>query len=282
MPLHLRSTGPRESAQRGSVLFVHAFPLHAAMWEAQLSAVPEGWRGLAPDLRGFGGSTLELDGGEVQTGKRLGGRIARPDEPVLTMARAADDMAGVIEAEVDGPAVVCGLSMGGYVALELVRRRPDLVRGLILADTRASADSDEARENRMRMAQSARSAGSAPIAAAMIPVLLAPSTVERSPEIVEAVRTMILETPSAAIIAALAGMASRHDFDGDLGGIDRPTLVIVGEADQITPPETARSMARAVPGAELETIPAAGHLANMEAPAAFNAAIARFLGRLEA
>jgi 3-oxoadipate enol-lactonase len=261
-------------------VFIHGFPFHAGMWDGQLDRLPEGWRGLAPDLRGFGGSKGELGSGEVATGKRVGGRIAGPDEAVLTMARAADDIAGVIEAEWDGPAVVCGLSMGGYVALELVRRRPDLVRALVLSDTRASADTDEGRENRMRMAQTARASGPEPIATAMIPDLLADTTLEEGPEVADFVKDMILDSPPASLVAALAGMAARHDFRGDLRTIDRPTLVIVGEQDRITPPESARVLVDGIPGARLEIIPYAGHLSNLENPEAFDRALAGFLETL--
>ncbi|NIP82301.1 MAG: alpha/beta fold hydrolase, partial [Gemmatimonadetes bacterium] len=243
--------------------------------------LPAGWRGLAPDLRGFGGSKPLLEANDIPTGKRIGGRIARSDEPILTMPRAADDVADVIEAQADGPVVVCGLSMGGYVALELVRRRPDLVRGLILADTRARADTDEGRENRMRMAHAARTSGARPIAAVMIPTLLTRATLEGEPELVERVRTMIVDTPTPTIVAVLAGMAGRHDFDGELASIDVPTLVVVGEGDRITPPDAARSLAEGIPGAALAVIPDAGHLANLENPDAFNRALAAFLDGLE-
>lgn len=280
MELYTRETGPREVATRGSVVFIHGFPFDGSMWEPQLPALPEGWRGLAPDLRGFGRSPLAADSGDVPTGKKIGGRIARADEPVLTMARLADDIAALIEAQVGGGAVVCGLSMGGYVAFSLLRRRPDLVRGLVLADTRAAADSDEGRENRMRMARTVRESGTRPIATAMVPDLLAPSTRENAPDIPDAVRAMILGAPPATVVAALAGMAARPDSTGELAGIAVPTLVVVGEEDAITPPTDARAMAEAIPGAVLRTIPNAGHVSSLENPAAFNTALRELLGRV--
>ena len=277
--LHTHVSGPRENAPRGSVIFIHGFPFHGRMWEPQLRTLPEGWHGIAPDLRGFGRSPMDGDGC-APTGKRMGAGIARADETVLSMACLADDVADLIEDRGDGPVVVCGLSMGGYVAFELHRRRPDLVRGLVLADTRAAADSDEARENRMRMAQTVRSAGTRPIAAAMVPDLLAASTRDVQPEIEDTVRQMILETPPETVIAALAGMAGRHDSTTELPDIDVPTLVLVGEHDAITPPDQARAMADAIPDAELVVVPDAGHLSGMENPAAFNAALEGFLSRV--
>jgi 3-oxoadipate enol-lactonase len=280
MTLHVRESGPRDHARRGSVVFIHGFPFDGSMWQPQLAALPGGWRGIAPDLPGFGRAPLDTDIGDVPSGNHAGAGIARPDEPVLTMARLARDITSLIEIEVDGPAVICGLSMGGYVALELLRQRPDLVAALVLADTRATADSDEARENRARMATTVRNAGARPIAAAMIPDLLAESTRDAAPDIEAAVRRMILDTPPATLIAALAGMAARHDSTDDLGAVVTPTLVIVGEHDAITPPDGARAMADAIPGARLQVIPDAGHISNMENPQAFNRALGAFLAGL--
>ncbi len=278
--LHLRTSGPREDAARGSVVFIHGFPFDGSMWEPQLATMADGWRGLVPDLRGFGRSPIDADSGDVPSGKRVGNGIAHPDEPVLTMARHAEDIAALIETECDGGAVVCGLSMGGYVAFELRRRRPDLVHGLVLADTRAAADYDEARENRLRMAQTVRDSGTRPIATAMIPDLLTEATRENGRATVDAVRSMILGTPPETVIAALAGMASRHDSTAELSRIAEPTLIVVGEEDAITPPDEARAMADAIPNARLAVIPDAGHLSSMENAEAFDRALTEYLERL--
>lgn len=280
MNLHTHESGPREQADQGAVVFIHGFPFNGTMWAPQLAAMPPGWRGLAPDLRGFGDTPLGDASGQMSTGKKVGGRIARADEPVLTMARLADDVAELIEAECDGPAVVCGLSMGGYVAFALLRRRPELIRGLVLADTRPGSDSDEKRENRMRMAQTARSAGMRPIADAMVPDLLAESTRDNAPDTVDTVQAMILDTPIPTLVAALAGMASRHDSTSALPDIAVPALVVVGEHDAITPVDDARAMTDAIPDADLHVIPDAGHLSSMENPEAFNAALREYLGGL--
>ncbi len=274
--LRFSDAGPRE-ATRGTVVFIHGFPFDGTVWEHQLAAPPEGWRALAPDLRGFGGTSMGDFPDEVSSGRKAGGGIARSEESVLTMDRLADDVAALIDAEVGGPAVICGLSMGGYVAFSLWRRRPDLVRALVLADTRPEADSDEGRENRRRTAQVVRASGSRPLAAGMLGSLLAPATLSGDPETTGHVERMIVGTAPATLIAALAGMAARRDSTAELPGISVPTLVIVGEHDAITPPEVAHAMAEAIPGAKLETIPGAAHLACMEAPDAFNQALADFL-----
>jgi 3-oxoadipate enol-lactonase len=277
---HVLESGPRDTARHGTVVFVHGFPFRGAAWTPQLAALPDGWRGLALDLRGFGDTPLTARPGVVPTGRRIGGRIVRDDEPVLTMGRLAQDVADLIASETDGSAVVCGLSMGGYVALELWRRHPDTLRALVLADTRAGADSDEGRENRLRMAQTVRRDGVAPVASALVPDLLCPSTLGDRPTVVADVRDMILDTPPETIVAALAGMAARHDSTHMLPSIAVPTLVIAGEEDVLTPPSESRAMADAIPDATLTLIPHAGHLSNMENPDEFNAALARFLASL--
>lgn len=276
----LHESGPKDSARNGTVVFIHGFPLRGAMWNPQLEALPDGWRGLAPDLRGFGDAPIQAIPGEVPNGRRLGGRIARDREPVLTMTRLAMDVAALIDEEADGTAVVCGLSMGGYVAFELWRRHPDHVRALVLADTRPGADDDEGRENRHRTAQTVRSAGVEPIARDMLPALLGPESLADEDGLANRVRDMILGTPPTTMIAALAGMAARHDSTSELPTISVPTLVLVGEHDGITPPDQARTLAAAIPDSTLETIPGAGHLSNLENPDAFNRALSAFLDRV--
>lgn len=250
------------------------------MWAPQLAALPEGWHGIAPDLRGFGDTRMDAGPGEVRTGKRTGSGIALWSEPVLTMSRLADDVAELIDARAGGRAVVCGLSMGGYVAFELWRRHPGRVQALVLADTRAEADDDEARENRRRMAQTVRSSGVRAIATAMLPSLLSTRTVADAPAVVEQVRGMIMGTAPETVVAALAGMAARRDMTDVLPRLDVPTLVLTGEEDAITPAAGARRMAVAIPGASFHEVPRAGHLSNMEQPTAFNEALETFIRRV--
>jgi 3-oxoadipate enol-lactonase len=278
--LHSRESGPPEAARRGTVVFIHGFPFDGSMWAPQLDGLPEGWRGLAPDLRGFGETELRAVPGEVARGNRSGSRVALPDEPVLTMDRHARDVAELIEGTAAAPAVLCGLSMGGYVALALWRLRPELVRALVLADTRSEGDSDEARENRMRLAQSTRTHGARALAAAMLPSLLADDTRHERPEVADRLRDMMEATAPETLVAALAGMAGRRDATPELSDIRVPTLVLVGESDGLTPPDGARAMARAIPGARLVTIPGAGHVSNLENVEAFNEALHDFLTRL--
>ncbi|HSH45027.1 MAG TPA: alpha/beta fold hydrolase [Longimicrobiales bacterium] len=274
-PLHLRHAGAADDGKgnAGTIVFLHGFPLAGSLWDAQMASLPDGWRGIAPDLRGFGRSPLgaaELPDGGAYPG------VADPHEAVLTMDAMAADVARLVDEEVGGPVVICGLSMGGYVAFALWRQRPDLVRGLVLADTRAAADDPEGLETRRRMAETARTGGVEPIARAMVPKLLVPATMEGRPDVVEKVGAMIRGTSPRTIVAAVAGMAARPDSTPDLATIHVPTLVVVGTEDAITPVDGARAMAAAL-DAPVAEVPGAGHLTPVENPGAVNRALAEFL-----
>lgn len=275
MDLHVRSTG---SGEKGTVVFVHGFPFDGSIWEAQLAALPRGWRGVAPDLRGFGRSPLGA--ADLPSGRKAGAGVAHADEPVLTMDSLADDLARLIERHAGGPAVVAGLSMGGYAAFALLRRRPELVRALVLVDTRAAPDSDEARENRRRMAATIRTAGTRPVVTAMVGALIGERTRTGRPDVVEALDAMMSAIEPLTLIAALAGMAGRNDSTAFLPEIDFPTLVIVGAEDAIIPPSEAAAMAAAIPGARFETVDGAAHLPCLEEPDVVNWILADFLAGL--
>lgn len=226
------------------LLLIHAFPLDARMWSAQRL----GDRVIAPDLPGFGGSASA--------------------GAVTTMAACADRCVEALDAAGLDRAVVCGLSMGGYVALELWRRHPERFVGLVLANTRSGADTPEASQGRLALAARLRSEGNVLVDAP--PPLLAE---DASEELQQQVTAWIADQPAEAIAAAAAGMAERPDSTPDLAGIDVPTLVITSDGDRLIPQELSAPMAEAIPGAELLVLEGVGHLSNVEAPAAFSAAL---------
>jgi pimeloyl-ACP methyl ester carboxylesterase len=249
---------------RGSgppVLLVHAFPLNHSMWDA-LAALLEGrCRVIAPDLRGFGRSDV-TDG-------------------TVTMGQFADDLAGLLDAlEVAEPVVLCGLSMGGYIAFEFWRRHGRRVRALVLCDTRAAPDAPEAAANRLQTAQRVLEEGPGFLAETMIPKLLAPKTLRDRPEIVEGLRQVMLSTDPRGIAAAQRGMAARADATPLLPHLDCPTLLVVGQHDAISPVAEMQSIAGQIPRARLVTISNAGHLAPAENPDEVHAALAAFLAGL--
>ncbi|HSL22465.1 MAG TPA: alpha/beta hydrolase [Vicinamibacterales bacterium] len=242
------------------IVLLHAFPLSAAMWEPQFDAF-DGWRVIAPDIRGFRGP----DGPQVE----------RPGSP--TMEELAMDVEHVLDALGVPQAVIGGLSMGGYLAFALLRRAPARFRGLILADTRAGADTEEAREGRRQMQARAEAGGARAIADEMLPKLLGETTKREQPGVARRVRELVEANSAAAINGALGAMITRQDSRPLLQTITSPTLVIVGEEDTLTPVANSEELQRGIRGSRLVTIPSAGHLSNLEQPDAFNRAVRSFL-----
>jgi len=243
------------------VVLVHGFPLDHAMWDAQIEALSRAYRVIAPDLRGFGRSG-------VTEGK-------------VTMKQFADDLAGLLDAlGVDEPVVLCGLSMGGYVAWQFWRRYAPRLRGLVLCDTRAAADAPDAARARLETADRVLREGPALLADAMLPKLLPESSRKRNPHVADSLRRAILAADPRAIAAASRGMAERPDVTGMLGQIRCPTLVLVGQLDRISTPDEMRAIADAIPGARFVPIADAGHVSPMENPDAVNTAMLEFLAEL--
>jgi 3-oxoadipate enol-lactonase len=237
------------------VLLIHAFPLTADMWRPQLERVAPGWRYLAPDVRGFGASPA----GSVQP----------------TMDDYAADVEAIMETLEIETAVIGGLSMGGYITLALQRLAPDRFTGVVLADTRAEADTAEGRQGRQAMSELVRAEGPGAVADRMLPKLLS----GRSPDadLPAAVRRMIEGNATDGIDYAIHAMMDRPDSTTLLPRLSVPALVIVGEEDQLTPPADSERMQRAIARSQLVVLSNAGHLSSLEAPEAFSIALANFL-----
>lgn len=253
-----------EAGSGRPVVLLHAFPLNASMWAPQRQHLAGGWRVLCPDQRGFGGSPLPSDN----------------DDP--SVDTLADDLAAMLDSRgLVEPVVVGGLSMGGYVAMAFWRRHRDRVAALVLADTKASADSPDAAANRERIARDVVAAGtSAGLVDELMPKLLGDATRETRPEVQGRVRAMIESAPPYAVAWAQRAMATRPDSTADLHTVDVPALVIVGAEDALAPPSDAQAIADAIPRAQLVSIPRAGHLSAVEQPEAFNEALGGFLASL--
>lgn len=241
------------------VVFLHAFPLNRTMWEPQLGALVAECRCIAIDFRGFGDS-----------------RAAPP----FTVDRYADDTAAVLDALQIERAVVVGLSLGGYVALAMWRRHRARIRGLVLSDTRASADSPDVLARRRALIETARTQGATAVANAQIAGLMGKSSRDKRPDVYDAMHRMMAQTGVDGIVGGLEAMIARPDSTSTLATIDIPTLVVVGDEDVITPPKEARRIHEGIPGSGLEILQGAGHLANVERPAAFNTVVSEFLGTL--
>lgn len=239
------------------VIFIHAFPLNQSMWDDQFSRLRDRFRAISLDLRGFGNS----------------------DAPngAYSIDEMAADVRGLMSALEIDRAVLVGLSMGGYISLAFFRNHPEAVRGLVLADTRAGADTQEARERRLSSAMKAEREGSRAIGEDMIPLLLGRTTLETRPSVVGKVRAMIEGNSPQGIAGAQRAMAGRRDSINMLSVIDVPALIIVGSEDTLTPVAEAELMWGSIRAARLRTIDSAGHLSNLEQPEEFNAALIDFI-----
>ena len=263
-PLFYEETGDGKDI----VLFFHGFPFDHTMWLEAAKHLPQNRRLIFPDLRGFGNTQLQV--------------LA-----VTSMFRFAQDAADIID-NLDARAsneaskvVVCGLSMGGYIAMHFVRhfgeRFGNRLAGLILCDTKSQADSETMAQNRRQRADALPKAGLGALADAMIPNLFATQT---GKDIRENVRQMILRQPLPGVAAADRGMAERPDATSWLTDFSLPTLVICGKQDNITPVDEMRCMSDRMPDSRFVVVPNAGHLSPIESPKEFSAVVKTFFDEI--
>lgn len=255
--LHIRADEPSDLLP---VVFLHAFPLHEGMWDAQREALRGSARCLSFDVRGVGQS--------------------RPAGHAFMLEHIVDDLLTVLDAQGISSAVLCGLSMGGYVALRAVERAPERVRGLVLSDLQAQADSDAAKLARAEGLRSLLQNDRASYADAQLKRLLCAQTLRDKPALVAHIKQMITGASVEGIAASLVALATRTDLSAGLARIAVPTCVIVGKDDAVTPPAVVRALSEAIPGAELHVLEGAGHLANLEAPEDFNRLLLAQLARI--
>jgi len=242
------------------LLMLHGFPLDHGMWARQ-EPLAEHLRLIVPDQRGFGGS-------------------AGPGPK--SMEQLADDAVALLDAlHVTEPAVVCGLSMGGYVAQHVAARHPDRVAALVLVDTRLEADTPDVRAGRVDLAAKVGRIGQRIVAEAMVPRLLATSAEARGAPDRVAIEAELQRTieaqPVATIQAALAALGDRPDMTDAMRRLRAPALLVVGAEDALTPPACMEKAEQLIPDARLLVVPRAGHMTPLEAPGVFNAAVLEFL-----
>ncbi len=241
------------------IIFLHAFPLDQTMWKSQ-SPLARNFRMISVDLPGFGASLA-------------GNTTMRMEDTARAIMRTLEER-GVIQ-----PAVFAGLSMGGYVLLQILRLFPQRVRAAVLASTRSGSDSKDAVEKRMENVALVEKEGVSALCEKMIPSLLGEATRQSRPDVVDEVRAIFRRQPAAAVTAALRGMAERTDTSPILEGIACPALVLSGAQDTLIKSEEMEAMAKRIPKAEFQVIEKAGHLLNMEAPEQFNDLFLHFLKR---
>lgn len=247
-----------QAGQGQPLVLLHPFPVHAGYWQPQLDAVPHGWTLIAPDLRGFGESR-----GPAATS------VDDHAEDVLALLRHLN-----IE-----QAVVGGLSIGGYITFAIHRLAPQRCRALVLADTRAEPDTDEARAGREKLQADTRAQGVIAAWNVMGPKVLRPAA--RADAAFEArVRAIALSNDPAGVIDGLEALKTRPDSRPTLAQITAPTLIIVGDQDEVTPMAMAESMQKGIRTSTLTIVPNAGHFTSLEQPEAFNRALWPFVQAL--
>jgi 3-oxoadipate enol-lactonase len=249
--------GYEVDGQGPPVVLLHAFPLSRAMWGPQVAALRDRFTVITPDFRGFGES-------EIPTGP-------------LTVDDYAQDVVALLDALGHQRFILGGCSLGGYVAFRVVARAAARVSALLIADSRAEPDTDEGRQRRYATIKRIETEGPAGFLEEFTTALVGSTTKAQRPGVLEVVRQIIGSPPPQSLTAALSAMATRPDSRPLLASIAAPTLVVVGGEDTLTPPASAEVMAQGLAHARLVTIPAAGHLSNLEAPEAFNRATREFL-----
>jgi pimeloyl-ACP methyl ester carboxylesterase len=241
---------------RGRTLgLLHGFPLHAGMWDALHETTPHGWTLITPDLRNMGRSR---------------------GTPALTVDDHASDVLALLRHLGCEEAVIGGLSMGGYIALALHRMAPQRCRSLVLADTKAAADDEAQRANRVRLQATARERGAEAVLEAMLPKLVGPAA-HQAGSVPARLRELVRDNQAEGIVDALEALKTRPDAGPGLAKIACPTLVLVGADDALTPPSAAEHLRDGIAGSSLVVIPEAGHMSNMEQPVAFALALWSFL-----
>ncbi|TWU30417.1 alpha/beta fold hydrolase [Bythopirellula polymerisocia] len=251
-----------DSGSGQPVVLLHGFPLDHAMWTPQIVALSDHARVIAPDLRGFGQSTLG----------------PQDAEQGVEMHQYAADILGLLDKiGVKEPVILCGFSMGGYILWQFALRYPERVKAIVLCDTRAVADTAEAREGRIKTADEVLRLGTDSLVAGMLPKMLSKATLSQRPEVVRQVTQIMRSCQPAAVAAALRGMAEREDVTAKLAKISQPALIIVGTEDAISPPAEMRSISESLSHVQFVEIPEAGHMTTMENAGAVSESLQRFV-----
>ena len=241
-----------------AVIFLHGFPFNRSMWREQIEFLSaHDYRAVAPDLRGLGENKSDAD--------------------ISTMEDMAREVAALMDELIIDDAVICGLSMGCYVAFEFIHLFPKRVRALVLCGPRAQGPDETEKINREAQALRALAEGIEFAGESISTKLLARRTVDEESDVVRRVGEMVLSTDPRGAAAAQRGMAARRDYSDDLAKIDVPTLIVAGREDGVRTPEDAEFIGERIPDSQLIVIDDAGHLMNMEQPEIFNRALLSFL-----
>jgi len=247
------------SSQGLSVVFIHGFPFSHRMWEPQMREFPKDIHAIAYDVRGHGSSDI----GDGQ----------------YTVELFVDDLIALLDHLSIEKAILCGLSMGGYIALRAIERHPDRIEGLILCDTKSEPDTNEEKIKRTSSIKTVKSAGVSAFAEDFVKAVFWPKTFENNPGAIEFIKELIRANSTLGICGTSIALAARTDTTQSLSSINVPTCIIAGEFDLRTPPSCAQAMHTAIAGSELYILSNAGHISNLENTKDFNDNFVAFLKR---
>ena len=243
------------------IILIHGFPFNKSMWNEQMEVLTENFRVIAYDIRGFGNSEAGTEDFSIEL--------------------FVNDLLGLMDALKIEKAMLCGLSMGGYIALNAIENYPERFNALILCDTNCVADTPEAVEKRMMTIESIDKYGIGPYANESIKNLFSPMSFVTNQEKIAVVKEMIMETSVKTLSATLLALAKRKETCNKLAKIEVPVLILVGEDDKITPPAAARRMHKNIKRSILNVIEDAGHLSNIENSHEFNIHLGKFVSTVK-
>jgi 3-oxoadipate enol-lactonase len=248
-----------DEGQKGSsvIIFIHGFPFNKSMWNLQVELLKDNYRPITYDIRGHGNSNA---GNEV-----------------FSIDLFVNDLISFMDALKIDKAILCGLSMGGYIALNAIEKYNERFDALILSDTQCIADTPEAKEKRIKAIESIRKTGVEKYAEESIKNLFAPESFTTRVKEIEDVREMIVKTSEQSLCSTLLALSVRKETCHMLSEIKVPVLIMVGNEDKITPPAAARFMHEKIKGSLLKIIDHAGHLTNLENPDEFNVQLKKFV-----
>lgn len=238
------------------VVFLHGFPFNKSMWKDQHNLAKQNFRVIAPDLRGFGNSQDDSD---------------------LSINLFADDLLALMNELHLDQVVLCGLSMGGYIALNAIQRFPERINAIILCDTQCNADTEEGKAKRLKSIQDIKSNGITDFTEGFLKNVFHPETLSSKPEIVAGLKNMMLSNSEHAFTHGLKALAERNETCSKLDQINVPALIICGSDDTLTPVSKSQYLHENIKGSQLSIIQKAGHISNMEQPEEFNKIIIDFL-----
>jgi 3-oxoadipate enol-lactonase len=239
------------------LIFIHGFPFNKWMWKKQLLSIKESYRLIAYDVRGHG---------ETEAGS-----------PAFSVSQFGDDLICLMDELHIEKAIVAGLSMGGYIALNAILKNPDRFTGLLLCDTQCGADTAEGKEKRKKTIDFIKRNGLTVYAQESLKNLFAPASLERKMDEVLFIEETILKSKPESICLTLQALADRKETCTSLSKLNVPVAILVGLEDKVTPPEIAEKMHQSITGSTFHIIEEAGHLSNLENPEMFNEQILKFL-----